>query len=184
MYEPTLTPLMEKLAGEHSKELKLTKKEEEKIQEAWDEYRNSLTYGVINLVYYGEPKAQPRAKARVINGNVSFHDPASSLKQFVVEQLTSQLGKDFKPIEKELYFEVRYYRAMPKSISGTRVKRVLAELGAIRPTCKPDLDNYEKLLYDAVNGVLFTDDSLIVKGNHEKFYSIKPRVEITIRYRK
>ena len=33
-----------------------------------------------------------------------------------------------------------------------------------------------------ITGSLIYDDSLIIEGTSKKFYSIKPRIEITIRY--
>jgi Holliday junction resolvase RusA-like endonuclease len=57
-------------------------------------------------------------------------------------------------------------------------------MGVFRPLKKPDLDNYEKLFYDALHGLLYTDDSVVIKGNHEKFYSCKPRVEVDILFKK
>lgn len=38
------------------------------------------------------------------------------------------------------------------------------------PTSKPDADNYAKLILDALNGVLWRDDSLVVRLFVEKAY--------------
>lgn len=175
--------LMQELAQHQIDTINLTEKELNKVQEALDKYQDEASYKVVNMVYYGDPKAQPRAKARRIGNVTSFYDPAATLKQYVLEQLVAQLGQNFVPVSKEISFTARYYRAMPKSLAGKRVDSVLAELGVIRPLSKPDLDNFEKLLYDAVKDVLYTDDGVVVHGDHEKFYSMKPRVEIEVKYR-
>jgi tRNA pseudouridine13 synthase len=70
------------------------------------------------------------------------------------------------------------YITIPKKYS--KKDQLRAELGLLRPISKPDKDNLEKLLYDALKSVLYKDDSCIVGGNAEKFYSSKPRVEIKL----
>lgn len=178
MFEPN--ELMLKLTDQLIEELGLTDKEEEKVDESINDYMNKDSYQSINLIYYGEPKAQARAR---LSSNFShFYDPDKSFKQFVNEQIRNQLGSDFKPISKEIYFTARYYKTTPKKYG--RTDRVLAELGVLRPIVKPDIDNYEKLFYDALHGLLYTDDSVVIRGDHQKFYSCKPRVEVEILFKK
>ena len=62
------------------------------------------------------------------------------------------------------------------------VDKVLAEMKLIRPVSKPDWDNLGKSYSDMIQGVLLQDDSIIIEGLSRKYYSIKPRVEITIDY--
>lgn len=57
----------------------------------------------------------------------------------------------------------------------------LAELGQIRPVTKPDADNYAKGPLDAMKGIIWKDDGQIVDLIARKFYSSKPRIEITVR---
>ena len=66
----------------------------------------------------------------------------------------------------------------------TKSEQILAEMGLIRPISKPDWDNLGKSYSDMIQGVLIQDDSLIIEGVSRKFYSAKPRVEITIEYLK
>ena len=53
--------------------------------------------------------------------------------------------------------------------------------GNIRPTKKPDCDNISKVICDALNGIAFHDDSMIVELAVEKFYSENPCVDVVIR---
>ena len=66
--------------------------------------------------------------------------------------------------------------------SFNSIDTYLAELGCIRPICKPDFDNIEKKYSDMYNGNIWLDDSLVVDGIVRKYYSILPRVEIHLRY--
>lgn len=45
---------------------------------------------------------------------------------------------------------------------------------------KPDIDNLVKFIFDALRGVLYTDDAQVVSGIFRKIYSITPRTEIVI----
>ena len=66
MFEPN--DLMLKLTDQLIEELGLTDKEEEKVDNSINEYMNKDSYQSINLIYYGEPKAQARAR---LNSNFS-----------------------------------------------------------------------------------------------------------------
>ena len=174
-----ITDLMLKLAQERSDELNLSAKDIESIDTELGSYQNPDEYKKLNITFYGEPRAQKRHRAA---SNMShFYDPSKSFKVYVNESIRNELGNDFKPIATEIYFNAKYYRPYPKSTS--RKNSVLMELGVIRPTVKPDLDNYTKLLYDALKNLLYTDDSIIVGDDSQKYFSAKPRVEIEILFR-
>lgn len=77
-----------------------------------------------------------------------------------------------------LQLTVRVYRPTLKSFS--KKKKKLAEEGKIRPTTKPDTDNYIKGIKDALKNVIWKDDSQVVDLQVSKFYSEKPRIEVKI----
>jgi Holliday junction resolvase RusA-like endonuclease len=47
-------------------------------------------------------------------------------------------------------------------------------------TKKPDLDNLEKAVMDALNGIAYLDDAQVVRKNSEKKFSGFNHIEITI----
>jgi Holliday junction resolvase RusA-like endonuclease len=53
--------------------------------------------------------------------------------------------------------------------------------GFLRPTSRPDTDNYIKSVQDALNGIVWKDDSQVVALIADKWYSDKPRIEIDVR---
>lgn len=63
-----------------------------------------------------------------------------------------------------------------------KMEMLLAEVGLIRPISKPDFDNLIKTYTDMIQGTMLLDDSLVIEGVSRKFYSSKPRVEISISY--
>ena len=66
--------------------------------------------------------------------------------------------------------------------SMTNTEILLAEKGLIRPIVTPDFDNLAKTYTDALQGVLILNDNIINPGRVEKYYSIKPRIKIQLRY--
>ena len=168
------------LADDLIKELGVNDRDLIKIEEAIDEWSDEKNYTKMSLVYYGEPKPQARARSTSKNGGF-FYDPSQNLKQWTLTQIISQMPPNFKPIEGSLEIKMRFYRSMPKS--GSKKDKVLMELGVIRPSGRPDIDNFVKLVQDALNRTLYTDDSCIVSLDAQKFYSCKPRVELDIKFR-
>jgi len=81
-----------------------------------------------------------------------------------------------KPFTEAIQMMVFIYVKIPKSFSIK--KRSQAESGMIRPTKRPDLDNYLKLVLDSMNGIFFNDDAQIVDIKCFKYYCVKPRITI------
>lgn len=148
------------------------------LEEEYDDV--DIDWKKLSFTYLGEPKAQTRPRATRAGGGIRMYDQSADIKATLSNAIIMQLGENFRPLTGSLSFELRFYRSYPKSFS--KKKRILAEMGLIRPEKKPDIDNYEKLVYDALKGILYHDDGLVVKSVSEKFYSIKPRVEITVWY--
>lgn len=67
---------------------------------------------------------------------------------------------------------------IPKSTSKSKAK-VMIE-GAVKHTKKPDIDNMQKAVLDALNGIAWEDDSQIVKVTAEKEYAVKPYVHLYV----
>ena len=66
--------------------------------------------------------------------------------------------------------------------SKTRKEERLKMLNnEIWPTIKPDLDNTEKLVMDALNGIAYKDDAQVVSKDTFKVYGETNRLTIIIR---
>jgi Holliday junction resolvase RusA-like endonuclease len=81
------------------------------------------------------------------------------------------------PLEGSLSVRVTAYYPIPKSWS--KKNREAAHSGATRPNTKPDVDNLLKNL-DALNEIVFRDDSQIVEAFVSKHYSGRPCLQISI----
>lgn len=134
---------------------------------------------MIEFVVYGEPVAQGRPRATTVNGKVRTYDPNNSREYKHYIRLAAVDHAPEKLLEGPVELELRIYRPTPKSYS--KRKKELAEKGEIRPTGRPDVDNYVKSVKDALRSVIWKDDNQVVRILAEKFYSQKPRTEIIIR---
>jgi Holliday junction resolvase RusA-like endonuclease len=76
--------------------------------------------------------------------------------------------------------EIKVYKSIPKSWS--KRKREQAEQGLIAAAVKPDIDNYSKLVLDAMNGLFWRDDAQITELITRKYYAAMPRVEVKVEY--
>lgn len=97
------------------------------------------------------------------------------------EKLVKTIALQHRPKELwlgPLFLSASFHCPIPESFS--KKKKQLAIEGKLRPASRPDLSNYVKAVEDALNGVIYKDDSQIVDESLEKLYSSHPRVEIYI----
>ncbi|BBU40714.1 hypothetical protein APP_30060 [Aeribacillus pallidus] len=132
----------------------------------------------IQFTVYGEPVAQGRPRAANINGHIRMYDPkkSSDFKNYV--RLVASEHRPDKLLEGPISLTVKVYKKSLKSFSKKKI--AAAESGQLRPTSKPDVDNYVKGVKDALKNVIWKDDSQVVDLHISKWYSETPRVEITI----
>lgn len=132
----------------------------------------------IEIIVPGEPVAQGRPRFTTQHGFARAYDPKRSrdYKNYVMQMASQvEINQVFTgPVE----MTVNVYRQIPKS--WTKKKQRQAEEGIVRPTLKPDVDNYVKAIKDALNGIAYVDDSQVVALFVSKHYSFEPRVYIRI----
>lgn len=83
------------------------------------------------------------------------------------------MGHADKPLEGALVLTLRFFLGPP----GKKVREY--------PTVRPDVDNFAKGVMDAGNGLLWIDDSQIIKIDATKFYdwvNQMPRIELRVEH--
>lgn len=157
---------------------------------------NTLSFSKeIFVVLYEEPEGTPRPRARYVN-KTNLSSVAKANPGFI--QVYSLTGKSDRDFMKQLISEDDFtklnglliytpcvvdYAAFIKTPRSFNAKDTyLAELGCIRPICKPDFDNLEKKYSDMYNGNVWIDDALVIDASVHKYYSILPRVEIKLKF--
>lgn len=73
---------------------------------------------------------------------------------------------------------IRAFMPMPQAMAKSKAKSAAALAGTIRPLTKPDVDNFAKVI-DALNGIVWRDDNQVVDLAVSKFYSDRPRLELS-----
>lgn len=156
--------------------------------------KKQLYYKRFFIVLYEIPEGSPRPRFRLVNRknlrNIAIANPnfihvyspvGAEDHKFMKQLLTKQ---DFTDYNKLIYTPcIVNYKAFFKTPSSfNSVEKYLAELGVYNPISKPDWDNIGKKYCDMTNENIWVDDRLVIKGTVEKYYSILPRVEITIDY--
>lgn len=129
-----------------------------------------------------EPVEQARPRAVRFGTGVRMYDPkkvAVFKRQLGMLAKQQMLDRGLEPYDGPLEVCMEFYRLVQTSISKKEQARRLS--GVHRPTVKPDLDNYIKSASDALNGIIWEDDNLIVSLQAEKFYSERPHLVVEIR---
>lgn len=147
------------------------------------------------IVLYEEPEGTPRPRARYINKSNVISSSKSYPGYIQIYSLTGASDRKFMNrliTDQDLeYFNTHLiytpcfieYTAYLKTPSTFNIQdTMLAEMGMIRPITKPDFDNLSKKYSDMYNGNIWVDDDLVVEAKISKYYSILPRVEISLYY--
>ena len=136
----------------------------------------------IRLTVDTVPVAQPRQRAGVIAGHAHNYTPAKhpvNAYKAAVQFAACQAGLPRPLLEGPLVVSLAFYLPRPK-----RLMRKKDPDGPIPHAARPDRDNLEKSTYDALNKLVWRDDSQVYRGVVAKYYHEKdghPRVEMVIK---
>lgn len=138
---------------------------------------------LLDFTIPGQPVAQGRPRATTMgkgrNKKIMMYDPKESKEYKRYAALIAKQHAPKTPFTEQLSVVLKIYRQIPKST--TKKDRALFLAGIKRPVTKPDTDNYTKAVLDALNGIIWQDDSQIVDIYASKYYSDNPRVEILVK---
>lgn len=142
------------------------------------------------VILPGVARGKGRHRTRIINPKgggpafaTQYPDKEAANYEALLRYGAEQAMRDMGVIQMggEIKVDIHVYIAPPKSWSNK--KRAEALRGLIRPTTKPDWDNFAKIL-DAFNGIVWTDDSNVVDGRVRKWYREQPAFEVRIWHRR
>lgn len=138
----------------------------------------------MKLIILGEPKPKQSAKFAKRGKFMRAYQPKEVVQNEnnMRSQVVSQLPEGFVPFQKAVAVKKLHY-VFPLLKSMNRKTLTAIQFGKmVYKTTKPDVtDNLSKSLFDALNGVVFADDSLIVSMDDvKKYYGLQPRIELEI----
>lgn len=121
-------------------------------------------------------KGEPVGKGRPRFSQYSVYTPkkTETYEQLVYLSFRSQVRQPMFEKSVPIRCEITACFGIPKSTSKKNREAMLN--GKIRPTKKPDIDNIEKIILDALNKKAFYDDSQVVEIEVKKIYSETPCV--------
>lgn len=135
----------------------------------------------ITIVCYGKPQPQGSSRAFMPKGwtRPVITSANKGLKSFRQElssaalEARAKIGADDIIFGKHEAVEVTFafFFQRPPSAPKSRVF----------PTTKPDADKLCRSVNDSLTGIIFHDDSQVVKMSAHKFYGSPERVELTVR---
>ena len=138
----------------------------------------------MQIILEGPPIAKKRAK-HAKRGNFTItYDPQHNEKMDVKTQMRASLSsfksEQVKTLSEAKYLKVSFVFSMQVPESDSKADKIEKLWQFQLPSTKPDLDNLEKFYLDCANGVLWSDDRVVVDLTSRKIYGKHPYVEIQI----
>ncbi|GHE35093.1 RusA family crossover junction endodeoxyribonuclease [Sphingobacterium griseoflavum] len=121
---------------------------------------------MIDFEVLGDPKALKRHRM----GRGFNYDPSAGDKATFAQ--IAQVKAPTVPLNVALFVQITFYFARPKHHYGTgkNSNKLKPNVGNYH-TSKPDIDNLEKFVFDALTGIFWKDDSYISHVMSAKVYT-------------
>ena len=127
----------------------------------------------------GEPRGKGRPRfAKRGNFVKTYTDAKTASYEDQIRFYALKAMGDSKVIEGAVRVFVSIRMAVPKSYSQKRREACLN--GSDKPLKKPDWDNVAKSICDAMNGIIYVDDTQIVEAHVTKQYAEQSEVIVLV----
>lgn len=139
---------------------------------------------VIRFTVIGDPLAQKRHRSRAFtdgagNTQVRNYDPSEGNKADFLSIVMASAPA--VPFDCPIRLDCTFYFPRPKSHYRTGANAHLLKDNAPEwKISKPDRDNLDKFVLDALHGVYWRDDSIVCAGEIQKKYDVRSRTEIVL----
>lgn len=143
---------------------------------------------LVSIILGGAPRGKGRPRFRIVRPKKGgeFVTVYTDSETAAYEANLAAAGREAMrvaglfpdPFDGPLTCFVEAFVPIPDSWSGK--KKAAAAAGDISPTGKPDGDNYAKIAGDALNKIVWVDDSQIIMWQVLKQYSDFPRLRVSV----
>ena len=140
---------------------------------------------MIAFMVHGEARGQGRPRAAIRGGHATVYEKTEDksykgLIQFSALKALREQGLPFPivPDGRGISVWLFIYKLPPKSFSKKKQQSCLD--GKMLPRSKPDADNVAKIFLDAMNKVIYRDDSDVTELIVRKFYSQHEGVQVIV----
>jgi Holliday junction resolvase RusA-like endonuclease len=175
--------------------------------EMWASYEEGNPWYQLEMEFEGLHDAAKRPRVSSFGGRARAYDPGATEKNririivgtYLVDQGLAEWEdikkghiKGWDKIRGEIHLRMEYWVPLRSDFNG--VQKILARMGLLRPLHKPDVNNLAKEFEDALNEMLWADDSQIVSESVDKYYCVSevegeeearlhPRMRFTVSFR-
>lgn len=151
----------------------------EKIKEINECIYKDLLIDVDKITIKLDQLIEPQMRPRI--GFHNIYDPLEKYKKILKKKIKEELLKENINIElsEDFYYvsNIILNKEPPKNFSKKR--KFFSLLKYFKFNKKPDLDNCVKTVYDTLEGIIFKNDSQIIRETTSKYYATKDSTEIT-----
>lgn len=146
------------------------------------EPRRIIQEGDETMEFIVEGKPQGKARPRFSCKSGAVYTPSKTMKyeKTIREAFDRANYEELIDYDPSGYIFIRIDAYFPIPKSWTKKKKADALAGDIYPTGKPDIDNIQKAVLDALNGSAYDDDKQVVKIVCTKRYALHGLVKVWI----
>lgn len=136
-----------------------------------------MSFVVFTVEGPPQGKGRPRFR-RAGNFVTTYTDQKTKTYEQTIKAWAQRAIGSGSPLEGPLSVDLYIRMGVPASTTKKRTESCLqnAEL----PTKKPDIDNVIKIFLDAMNGIVYKDDTQVVRLSAKKGYSLVPGVDVCV----
>lgn len=138
-----------------------------------------MTFMVVFTVE-GIPQGKGRPRFRRTKNFVqTYTDAKTKSYEATIRDASIRAMGASRPIESPVSVDLYIRVPCPSSFSKRRQNECFE--GRERPTKKPDIDNIIKAYLDGMNGIVYLDDTQVVRVSAKKVYSMVAGVDVCVR---
>jgi Holliday junction resolvase RusA-like endonuclease len=149
-------------------------------REALVQIAHGFTFPGLHPAFYCEfiVPSEPcgKGRPRFSRGGHAYTPEKTARAENLVMLTATEAMRGRLPTERPVRVEIEAFFTMPRSMS-IRKRTSMAEAPCMK---KPDMDNIAKLVLDAMNGVVYADDSQVVCMELVKRWSIIPGTRVRV----
>jgi Holliday junction resolvase RusA-like endonuclease len=133
----------------------------------------------IHFQVEGDPKGKGRPRfSRVGKFTKVYTDKQTLTYEAVIATFAKQAMGGTEPLKTPV--SVFLYVRLPIPQSYPKKRKEACLNGSEMPCKKPDIDNIAKTYLDAMNGVIFVDDTQVIDLHVKKLYAEKAGVDVMV----
>jgi Holliday junction resolvase RusA-like endonuclease len=133
----------------------------------------------IHFQVEGDPKGKGRPRfSRVGSFTKVYTDKQTLTYEAMIATFAKQAMGGTEPLKTPV--SVFLYVRLPVPQSYPKKRREACLNGSELPCKKPDIDNIAKTYLDAMNGVIFVDDTQVIDLHVKKVYAEKAGVDVMV----